>query len=147
VHGPHRLSEWDVAVTVDAPDLEGDTLDFVVVEDGSVLMERDLPQGSLDPLCDAVETRVRRPYRADAVRKTDTMWAVSARAIKLVELNVEGDQLSLTVTRTGRELTVDGRQRYDPLPELELRSGLPAEFHATAIRVVGNRWELDVAPL
>jgi hypothetical protein len=147
LHGSARPREWDAVVTATAPDIRADALEFVVVEDGSLFMEDDVPEGSLDPLCDAVELKLRRPYRARAVRKDETLWAVSARRIQLVELDVSGDELELTVTRAGRELTVDGRDSYDPLPQLELRSGMPAEFHARATRVEGNRWELDVSPL
>ena len=42
---------------------------------------------------------------------------------------------------------MDGRERLDPIPELELGSGVPAEFHATGTRIQGDRWELDVVPL
>jgi hypothetical protein len=147
LHGAQRPREWDAVVTASAPGLRGDGLDFVVVEDGSVLMEHALPQGSVEPLCEAIEGKLRPPYRAHAVRKDEALWAVSARRLKLVELSVAGDELELTVTRTGRKLVVDGRERLDPIPELELGAGLPAEFHAAATRIQGDRWELDVVPL
>jgi hypothetical protein len=147
LHGAQRPREWDAVVTANAPGLGGDTLDFVVLEDGSVLVEQALPYGSLEPLCEAIEAKVRRPYRARAVRKSETMWAVSARHIELVELGISGDELALTVSRAGRELVVDGRASPEPVPELELGSGRPSEFHASGIRVQGNRWELDVVPL
>jgi hypothetical protein len=147
VHGPQRPREWDAVVTARAQGLAGDTLDFVVVEDGSVLMEDALPEGSLEPLCDAIEAQLRRPYRARAVRKSDALWAVSARRLELRSLGLEGDELELTVSRSGRCLAVDGRERFDAVPELELASGFPVEFHATGTRVEGDRWELDVVPL
>jgi hypothetical protein len=147
LHGPQRPREWDAVVTAAAPGLHGETLDFVVVEDGSVLMEAAFPHGSLDPLCAAVEAGVARPYRARAVRQGAELWAVSARHIELVELALEGDALELTVSRTGRRLLVDGEERLEPVPELELGAGLPPEFHATGTRVQASRWEIDVVPL
>jgi hypothetical protein len=147
LHGAQRPREWDAVVTATAPGVAGSELDFVVVEDGSVLMEQALPHGSLEPLCAAVEASVRRPYRARAVRQHDALWAVSARHVELVELSVRGDELSLTVTRAGRELVVDGQPRRESVPELETASGYPEEFHAAGTRVVGDRWEVDVVPL
>jgi hypothetical protein len=147
LHGAQRPREWDAVVMAAAPGLRGDTLDFVVLEDGPVVMESETPRGSVEPLCAAVEAKVRRPYHVRAVRKSDELWAVSARRIQLVELGIDGEALSLTVTRAERRLVVDGEERADPLPELERRTDLPPEFHATASRVEGLRWELDVVPL
>jgi hypothetical protein len=147
LHGSQVRREWDAVATATAPGLRGDVYDFVVLEDGSVLMDHVLPRGSLEPLCEAIEGRLRPPYRAHAVRKSEALWAVSAQRLKLVELSLEGDEFELTVSRTGRTLVVDGRERLDAVPELELAAGVPSEFHATGTRIQGDRWELDVVPL
>ena len=39
VHGMQRPREWDATHTVEAPGIEGDAATFVVLPDGSVLVE------------------------------------------------------------------------------------------------------------
>jgi hypothetical protein len=146
IHGGQRPREWDAVVTATAPHLGGLAHGLVVLEDGTIAGASARPV-LLEPLRDAVGGRVRRPYRAEAVRRGETLWAVSARHVELVELSLAGEELQLTVANGRRELLVDGRERSGGLPELELRRGLPVEYHARAVRVDGLRWELDVVPL
>jgi hypothetical protein len=146
IHGGQRPREWDAVVTATAPHLGGVAHELVVLEDGTIVATS-ARSALLEPLRDAIGGRVKRPYRAQAVRRGESLWAVSARRIELVELALPGDELELTVAGGSRELVVDGRRRMDDVPELELRRGLPAEYHARAVRVEGVRWELDVVPL
>jgi hypothetical protein len=146
IHGGQRPREWDAVVTATAPHLGGLAHELVVLEDGTIAGASVRPV-LLEPLRDAIGARVRRPYRAEAVRRGATLWAVSARHVQLIELALPGDELELTVAGGHRELLVDGRPRAEGVPELELRRGLPPEFHARAARVDGVRWELDVVPL
>jgi hypothetical protein len=146
IHGGQRPREWDAVVTATAPHLGGLAHDFVVLEDGTIAGGSARP-ALLAPLRDAVGGRVRRPFRAEAVRRGEALWAVSARHVELVELALPGEELELTVAGGRRELLVDGQPRRGSVPEVELRRGLPPEFHARAVRVEGIRWELDVVPL
>src|SRR5256885_9139616 len=95
--GHFRPREADAVVTADAPDVEGDAVRFVALPDGSLLVEEGA-EGSLEPLAAAVEQAVRAPYRAQGARQNDSLWAVQARRIEVLELKEapEGDALDLT---------------------------------------------------
>ena len=71
---------WDVVTSAHAPDLPGDTFSFVALEDGTLVVDDDVPEGSATPLADAVETELRKPYEAVAVRQNDGdgLWRVAA---------------------------------------------------------------------
>ena len=99
IHGLQRAREWDVTVTADAPDIEGDAVRFVALPDGTLLVE-DGPDDSLEPLATAVEQSVAAPYRARGVRQGESLWAVQARRIEIIELPdaPEGDAIDLTHT-------------------------------------------------
>ena len=60
---------WDVVTSAHAPDLPGDTFSFVALEDGTLVVDDDVPEGSATPLAEAVETDLRKPYEAVAVRR------------------------------------------------------------------------------
>src|SRR5881397_3866550 len=76
IHGLPRERQYDAVVTVAAPDAEGASARFVGLEDGSLLVEEG--DGDLTPLADAIEQEIARPYRATAVRRAETTWAVAA---------------------------------------------------------------------
>jgi hypothetical protein len=149
VHGIQRAREWDATVTADAPDLSGDAATFVVLPDGSVLVE-DGPDDALDPLAAAVEQELRPPYRARAARQGESLWAVQARRIEVLALPDApgGDELDLTHTDDETRLSVDGQRVFGSLPELERRGELLGRDYAVhAERLDGDLWEIRAAPL
>lgn len=139
VHGLQRLREWDATVTVDAPGLAGDAARFVVLPDGTVLVEEG-PDQPLEPLAAAVERVLPPPYRARAARQSGTLWGVQARRIRVVELPNAPDGDSLELTPDG--LFVDGDQAFGSLPALE---GLGDVVRAE--RLDGDLWEIQTADL
>ena len=134
-----RVREWDVTQTVEAPGIEGDAATFVVLPDGSVLVE-DGADSSLQPLADANEQELQPPYRARAARQRDDLWAVQAKRIRVVQLRnpPQGDTIELT--RDG--LVVDGERAFGSVPELE---GLGDVVRAE--RLDGDLWEVTASPL
>ena len=150
IHGVARPREWDAVATVEAPDLAGDTLEFVCLPDGSLLLEEGVDADPVAPLADALEQSVRAPYRAEAVRRDPSTWAVAARAIEVVELADEVDGDELVVASDGREttLTVDGEGALGSVPELE-RIGASRfdSYVVRAGRLDGNLWDVRVSPL
>src|SRR6266498_1311274 len=51
------------------------------------------------------------PFRAEAVRRSEAVWAVAARRIAVVRLEgVEGEELELTLRDGERTLLIDGRR-------------------------------------
>ena len=134
-----RAREWDVTQTVEAPGIEGDAAAFVVLPDGSILVE-DGPDTSLQQLADAVEREVPPPYRARAARQRDDLWAVQARRIRVVEIRNAPDGDSIELTREG--LLVDGARAFGSVPELE---GLGDVVHAE--RLDGGLFEVTASSL
>jgi hypothetical protein len=148
IHGLHRLREWDAVVTVDGPPLGGDRALFVALPDGTVLVEEG--NGDFAPLAEAVEAELEPPYRAEAVRRHEELWAVAARAIEIVELADDpgGDELTLTVRDGERELHVDGARTFGSVPVLErLAEGRFDAYALRAARLDGTLWEVEVSPL
>jgi hypothetical protein len=149
IHGLQRPRVWDVTVTADADGIAGDEVTFVVLPDGTVLVEQGA-QGSLEQLATAVEQELRPPYRAHAVRRGETMWAVQARRIEVLELPDApgGDTLEVTRTADGTTFTVDDSRTFGSLPALEERGAREgAEYTVHAERLDGDLWEVRASAL
>jgi hypothetical protein len=149
IHGIQRAREWDATVTADAPDIEGDTVRFVALPDGTLLVE-DGPDDSLEPLAAAVEQSVGAPYRARAARQGESLWAIQARRIEVLELpdGTEGNAIDLTHTDEGSTLSVDDVRVFGSLPRLEERGAREGrDYTVHAERLDGNLWEVRAAAL
>jgi hypothetical protein len=149
IHGLQRPRDWDVTLTVDAPDVAGDAVRFVTLPDGSVLVE-DGPDTELDPLASAVEQELKPPYRARAARQGETLWAVQARRIEVLRIpdGPEGDGIELTHTADGTSYAVDDAQQFGSVPVLEERGAREgAEYTVHAERLDGDLWEIRAAAL
>ncbi len=97
--------------------------------------------GDLAELAAALE--LEPPYRAEAVRRSETLWAVGASRIDVVELpGVGGDHIELSLHGDERTLRVDGEQVFGSIAPLE-RPGHVVRAH----RIAGDAWEVETAPL
>jgi hypothetical protein len=150
ITGLHRFREWQATATVEAPGLEGDEVSFVVLPDGSVLVDEEAGDTPLTALADALEEQLAPPYRARGVRRRGDVWAVGANPIEVVDLrpDVEGDELELVWSGGERSLTVDGARTFGSVPQLEeLASKRSTDFVVHAARLDGSLWEVRVTPL
>ena len=69
---------------------------FTSLPDGTLLVEEEVPNGALNPLADAIEASIEAPYRAEAVRRDDSVWAVGAKRIQVRSFpGHDGDELEL----------------------------------------------------
>jgi len=144
IHGVPREREYDAVVTAEAPDVEGSTARFVGLEDGSLLVEEG--DGDLSALAEAIEQEVKSPYRATAIRRGTTQWAVAAHGLRVVELpEPGGDEVELVVRGDERTLVIDGNRSFGTLPELEKLAEGDAVIRAT--RLDGTLWEIRVDQL
>jgi hypothetical protein len=95
VHGVPRARRWDVVASARA-ELPVDEVHFSALPDGTLIVEEDVPDGSLTPLAEAIEVTLNPPYRAEAVKREDGVWAVAARRIGVREFaEAEADELEL----------------------------------------------------
>ncbi len=149
IHGVPRPRRWDAVATADAAGLRGDAVHFVALPDSTILVEEDEPDDALAPLADAVEASIEPPYRAEAVRRGPTTWAVAASRIRVVEApGLRGDEAELVATRDGRTLRVDGRPSFGSAPALEHAGESEGpEYVVRASRLDGDLWEIAVSPL
>jgi hypothetical protein len=149
IHGVPRPRRWDAVATADSLDLHGDTVHFVALPDGTIMVEEDEPDQALAPLADAVEATIQPPYRAEAVRRGPATWAVAASRIKVVEApGLRGNEAELVVTREGRTLHVDGRPAFGSAPALEHAGEAEgSEYVVRASRLDGDLWEIAASPL
>ena len=144
IHGIPRERQYDAVATTDAPDAHGDSARFVALEDGSLLIEEG--EGDLTVLADAIEQEVARPYRATAVRRGETTWAIAAHRLRVVELpEPGGDDVELVLKGDEKTLVVDGNRSFGTMPELEQLADGDAVIRAA--RLDGTLWEVRVDPL
>ena len=137
IHGLHRVREWDVVTTAEAPELVGDRPVFVALSTNEVVVEEG--PDDIEPLAAAIERDLQPPYRAEAVRRTEGLWAVAARKIEVIELpGVEGNEIELSSHGDDRTLLVDGERTFGTIPALER-----ADHVARARRIEGDLWELE----
>jgi hypothetical protein len=145
---------WDVVTSAHAPDLPGDTFSFVALEDGTLVVDDDVPEGSAAPLADAVETDLRKPYEAVAVRQRDEggLWRVAAVEVLVAPALADDAAERVDLARVGGETsaTVDGEETDpDRAPRglLDLLAHLDGDAALTAERLdettwVARRWAL-----
>lgn len=144
IHGIPREREHDAVVTVEAPDVEGQNARFVALADSSLVIEEG--DGDLSALADAIEQEVKPPYRAIAIRRGDTQWAVAGRGLRVVELpEPGGDEVELALRGDERTLLVDGERVFGTLPELEQLADGDSVIRAS--RLDGDLWEIRIDPL
>jgi hypothetical protein len=144
IHGVPRERQYDAVVTAEAPDVDGAAARFVALEDGSLLVEEG--DGDMTPLAEAIEQEVKRPYRATAVKRGETRWAVAAHKLQVVELpEPGGDEVELAVHGDERTLVVDGNRAFGTFPELEALANGDAVVRAA--RLDDSLWEVRVDPL
>jgi hypothetical protein len=144
IHGIPRERRYDAVAATDAPDAEGSSARFVGLEDGSLLVEEG--DGDLTPLADAIEQDIARPYRANAVRRGETQWAIAAHRLRVVQLpEPGGDEVELVVRGEEKTLVVDGNRSFGTMPELEQLAEGDAVIRAA--RLHGALWEVRVDPL
>jgi hypothetical protein len=144
IHGIARERQYDAVATTEAPDAAGDSARFVGLEDGSLLIEEG--DGDLTALADAIEHELARPYRATAVRRGETTWAVAAHRLRVIELpEPGGDEVELALRGEDKTLVVDGNRSFGTMPELEQLADGDAVIRAN--RLDGTLWEVRVDPL
>ena len=144
IHGIPRERQYDAVATTEAPDAAGDSARFVGLEDGALLIEEG--DGDLTALADAIEHEIARPYRATAVRRGETTWAIAAHRLRVVELpEPGGDEIELVLNGEEKTLVVDGNRSFGTMPELEQLADGNAVIRAA--RLEGAIWEVRVDPL
>jgi hypothetical protein len=150
MHGIPRNREWDAVTSAEAPDLPGDRVEFVALEDGTLFTDDDLPDDSLAPLADALESSVQGPYHALALRQAADVWSVAALRVAVVEVpeDVPGDKVDLAVNDGERTILIDDAATQAHVPSLEEFAAQQfGSFVVHASRLDDVLWEVTVLPL
>lgn len=149
IHGVSRPRRWDAVVMAQAPDLEGDSVEFVVLPDGSVLLDEEIPEEVVEPIVEEFDDLIDPTYRVEAVRRHEDVWAAAAKRIDVAELpDAQGEELNLTMQDGSRTLLVDGSPEFGSVPALERVAGERYESYvALAKRLDGDLWEVRITPL
>ena len=150
IHGVHRAREWDAVVAAETPELPGEELDFVVLEDGTLVVDLDLPDEALSPLADALDEQLEAPYHAYAHRREGDVWVAAAVVVDVVEVDeeIEGDSIEI-VARDGEHMTAVGgeltNRRIEPLAALAEEDF--ESYFLEATRIDERLWEVTVNAL
>jgi hypothetical protein len=150
VHGIPREREWDAVASAQAPGLPGEELEYVALEDGTLVVDEDVPDGALAPLADALEGRIGAPYHGYAFWKQDDVWTVAAKRVQVVEVpeDVPGDEVELAVNDGSRSIVVDGEKSSADIPSLEAFAAQQfCSFVLHASRLDDTLWEVTVLAL
>ena len=150
VHGIPRAREWDAVATASAPGLPGDKLEFVALEDGTLVVDDELPDDALSPLADVLDGGLPAPYHAFAFRQSEDIWSVAALRVDVVEVpeEVGGDRIDLVVNDDERMTLVDDAESPVDVPTLEqFASQQFGSFVLRASRLDDLLWEVTVLPL
>ena len=150
VHGIPRDREWDAMASAEAPDLHGDKLEYVALEDGTLIVDEDFPEDALTPLADALEGQIRAPYHGYALRQEGDVWSVAAKRVQIVEIpeDVPGDEVEMTLHDGSQTVVVDGADSSAGIPSLEaFASQQFGSFVLHASRLDDTLWEVTVLPL
>lgn len=148
VSGVEPAPTFDATVAVDAPDLTGESVTFVALEDRTLVVPGDVPDGALTPIVDALEEMVSPPYRAAAARSEGDLWTAVAESVRIVALpEIDADRVELTVVDGARTLTVGGEARTEALPPLDALADEHESVTVQAERVDGDLFAVDVFPL
>jgi hypothetical protein len=150
VHGIPREREWDAVASAQAPELPGEGLEYVALADGTLVVDEDVPEGSLSPLAAALEDQISPPYHGYAFWQQDDVWAVAAKRVQIVEVSedVPGDEVELAVNSGARSTVVDGEESWAEIPSLEtFASQQFGSFVLRASRLDDLLWEVTVIPL
>ena len=140
--------DYDEVFSLEAPDVPGDSIELVVLPDGSLFLEEELPEGSPDAIADAVT--VPPPYHAFASRQAGSIWTVVVRRVSVVEVpeEIAGDEVELVVSDEERSLLVDDVESDSEIPSLEdFGAQLFGSFVLHASRLDETLWEVTVLPL
>lgn len=140
----------DAMAVAHAPQLAGDSVEFVALPTGDLIVEDERGDADLSPLADAVEATLAAPYRARAQRQHGDLWGIAATRLDVRSFSCDaGDELELVQVGGRRTLTVDGAPSSLQIPELE-RAGeeRPGEdYNVRAARIDGDSWEIQAAAL
>ena len=144
IHGLHRQREWDAVATL-VLSAAGTEAWFVVLAGGTLLRE----EGDADPAPFRDVLSVPPPFRAHAVRRAGSTWAVAARGIETVELDFAGgEEIEIAWDGSERTVRIDGEPTLGGVPALErLAAARHSTYVVTAARIAGDVWEIAVSPL
>ena len=148
IHGIPREREWDAVASAEAPGLPGDEVEFVALADGTLVVDENVPDGTLAPLADALSLPA--PYHALGLRQDGDVWSVAAKGVQVVEVpeEVDGDEIQLVVSEETRTLLVDDLPSSAPIPSLEAFAAEQfGAFVLRASRLDDLLWEATVIPL
>ena len=141
--------DWDIVTTVEtAQDPGCDDFQLIALEDGRLIVDADVPDGSLVPFADAVEQQLQPPYRVDAVRIEGALWGAGAGGVTVIRLpRIDGETCDVSRVGDTVSMTVDGVEVKAPPAAWEALRAFDGDVALTAEWLEDDTWIASVWPL
>ncbi len=135
-----------VVVSLLAPNIAGDYAVFVALPERLLIVEEQEGDSDLGVLADAVEKRIRAPYRARALRVDERRFVVVASEIETIELpGLDGEELVVFALPDGQRTAVlDGAGYVLARPEVEAILEVSAPCLLRLENVDDPVWEISL---
>jgi hypothetical protein len=130
-------------------EIAGEAFSFVVLDDGSLIIEDQAGEESLETVATVIERHVARPYRARGFRGEER-WVVVADAVELIDLGAFGeDDVTLVAIDGTRRFVVGGALRPESdIPDALLAAAEESEPCVVSCAHVDEQWwELTIDEL
>jgi hypothetical protein len=148
ISGVARGRTWDAVGSASCPMLPGDDAAFVTLDDGTIVVDAEVPDDSLVPLAESLEATLAPPYRAAAIRVDGNTWTAVAESVRIVTLpGVSADTLELTSVNGERTLSLDGEISAEDVGPIDEIARSVGDVVINAERVDGDVFAVDVFPL
>jgi hypothetical protein len=131
-------------------ELTGEAFAFVTLEDGSLIIEDEVGDESLEGVATVVERRLEPPYRARGFRAGASRWLVIADPVELADLGaLAGEELTLVASGGQRRFVVDAIEHpASAIPPALAEAADESEPCVISASVVDEPWwELTVEEL
>lgn len=120
----------------------------MALTDGRLIVDEDVPDGTLTPFADTAEKEVKPPYRVTAARIEGDVWGLGVAPVVVIELpRVDGEVCDISRVGNTVSMTVDGVEVKAPPAAWDALRSFDGDVALTAEWLEDDTWVAAVWPL